>query len=223
MPDIVYHLIFANEIVKILYNTKDIQYNSPVMDFISGNLIPDFTTDNSHFKVPSNSMPKIYVPDLDKAQSVIFNNCFDPIRLGLYAHLYLDYYFVEDILFNYLVWGFSFKNNPNSRTNWQCGDFLANINEKSIVYTKYTKSLHMLLERSGIVPIILNSFSLDLPSTGIPLFDNRNSNNWKIMLYEYLNENTLDTKDVFNYNIIYKKIVRLANNFVFKEYNILSN
>lgn len=224
MPGIIYHLNFANEILKILYRKNGIPYSSDVIEFFSGNLIPDFSVADkelSHFRVSSKHLHGIRVPDLEKARAELLKNGAFPVYLGMYTHLYLDYHFFEYFLPSYFTFSDGVVKNPHSNKEWSYEMFFARPRQGGILYQGYTELNRIVLEKSGIDPVILDKIPVDLPYTGIQMFDTRKEKTWKDDLSEFLSENVPYTGEIIDYDSLNAAIVNIASDFVIKEYNII--
>lgn len=99
MPGILYHLSFAEEVYRNLPSNLQIDK----VKFMSGNLLPDLAIDKqkSHYRKEA-SLKGFYIPEMEivKKELYIPKN---PIKFGMYCHLYLDYHFIEDFLIHEFI------------------------------------------------------------------------------------------------------------------------
>ena len=98
MPGILYHVSFAEVVYRMIKVKLD------KIDFFSGNLVPDLALDKktSHFRIPA-SVEGFVIPDLKRAKKELLD-VKSAMNIGIYCHLYLDYYFIEDFLIPSFIW-----------------------------------------------------------------------------------------------------------------------
>ncbi len=86
MPSIAAHMVVAKQVGQIL------KIEDP--EFIKGNLLPDIIKNkNSHHKIKGNHFS---IPDLNYFKTNL--DLYNPLYLGYYTHLLLDYYFLEQFI-----------------------------------------------------------------------------------------------------------------------------
>lgn len=214
MPGMIYHLAFAEEIFRHMKGTT-----KEKVQFFSGNLIPDLAMDKekSHYKVPA-SFSGFKVPDMDKVKRDLYDKT-NLIKFGMYCHLYLDYYFIEE----FLITEFDFNKSQNIVTNCQTGkawdkdEFFAKATEGGILYSGYS-SINKLMIADGHVDMsIVDMLSDNLPLTGIKVFDERRKKTWREELDVYLSTNIPYTGEILNYEQLWNKISRIAERFIAEE------
>ena len=100
MPGILYHLSFAEEVYRKLSLTTKIDK----IRFMAGNLIPDLATEKStsHYQIEA-SINSFFIPDMEIVKKELFSQ-EDELKLGMYCHLFLDYYFIEHYLIPSFIW-----------------------------------------------------------------------------------------------------------------------
>ena len=208
MPGILYHLSFAEEVYRNLSSI----INLNKVNFMSGNLIPDLSIDKekSHYRKKA-SVDGFFVPDME----LVRRNLFKPessIKFGMYCHLYLDYYFIEDFLIHEFIWD-SEKNrviNPRNNKLWDIETFFSN----SGIYGAYTE-INQLMIRDGHVSLdTIKSIPEVLPDTGISFFDIRREKTWKTELDEYFAHENDYTGDILDYDRLWKCIEKIATQFI---------
>ena len=208
MPGILYHLSFAEEVYRKL---------APVMpldkvSFLAGNLIPDLATDKkrSHYRKKA-SVDGFFVPEMELVRRDLFVPK-DSVKFGMFCHLYLDYYFIEEFLIPEFIWDVETMRviNPRNNKEWDVKTFFSH----SGMYGAYTE-INQLLVRDGHVSVsTIEEIPEILPNTGLTVFDARREKTWKAELEEYLAQKKEYTGEIFDYNRLWSCIERIANQFV---------
>lgn len=208
MPGILYHLSFAEEVYRKL---------APVMpldkvSFMAGNLIPDLATDKkqSHYRKKA-SVDGFFVPEMELVKRDLFVP-EDSVKFGMFCHLYLDYYFIEEFLIPEFVWDVERMKviNPRNNKEWDVKTFFSH----SGMYGAYTE-INQLMVRDGHVSIsTVEEIPAILPNTGLTVFDARREKTWKAELEEYLAQEKEYTGEIFDYNRLWSCIERIATQFV---------
>lgn len=208
MPGILYHLSFAEEVYRKL---------APVMpldkvSFMAGNLIPDLATDKkqSHYRKKA-SVDGFFVPEMELVKRDLFVP-EDSVKFGMFCHLYLDYYFIEEFLIPEFVWDVEKMKviNPRNNKEWDVKTFFSH----SGMYGAYTE-INQLMVRDGHVSIsTVEEIPAILPNTGLTVFDARREKTWKAELEEYLAQEKEYTGEIFDYNRLWSCIERIATQFV---------
>ena len=208
MPGILYHLSFAEEVYRKL---------APVMpldkvSFMAGNLIPDLATDKkrSHYRKKA-SVDGFFVPEMELVRRDLFVPK-DSVKFGMFCHLYLDYYFIEEFLIPEFVWDVERMKviNPRNNKEWDVKTFFSH----SGMYGSYTE-INQLLLRDGHVSVsTIEEIPEILPNTGLTVFDARREKTWKAELDEYLAQKKEYTGEIFDYNRLWSCIERIATQFV---------
>ena len=192
MPGILYHLSFAEEVYRNLIPKS--QLNK--IDFMSGNLIPDLAVDkkNSHYRKKA-SLEGFFVPDMKRVKKELYKPD-DSVKFGMYCHLYLDYYFIEEFLIPEFIWDNQTMKvvNPRNNKEWDFKTFFSHDG----MYGSYTE-INQLLVRDGHVSLnTVKEIPEIPPKTGIAVFDERREKTWKAELEEYLAQHKQYTGDVFD-------------------------
>jgi hypothetical protein len=208
MPGILYHLSFAEEVYRKL---------APVMpldkvSFMAGNLIPDLATDKkqSHYRKKA-SVDGFFVPEMELVRRDLFVP-EDSVKFGMFCHLYLDYYFIEEFLIPEFIWDVETMRviNPRNNKEWDVKTFFSH----SGMYGAYTE-INQLMVRDGHVSIsTVEEIPEILPNTGLTVFDARREKTWKAELEEYLAQKKEYTGEIFDYNRLWSCIERIATQFV---------
>lgn len=208
MPGILYHLSFAEEVYRKL---------APVMpldkvSFMAGNLIPDLATDKkrSHYRKKA-SVDGFFVPEMELVRRDLFVPK-DSVKFGMFCHLYLDYYFIEEFLIPEFIWDVETMRviNPRNNKEWDVKTFFSH----SGMYGSYTE-INQLLVRDGHVSVsTIEEIPEILPNTGLTVFDARREKTWKAELDEYLAQEKEYTGEIFDYNRLWSCIERIATQFV---------
>ena len=208
MPGILYHLSFAEEVYRKL---------APVMpldkvSFLAGNLIPDLATDKkrSHYRKKA-SVDGFFVPEMELVKRDLFVP-EDSVKFGMFCHLYLDYYFIEEFLIPEFVWDVERMKviNPRNNKEWDVKTFFSH----SGMYGAYTE-INQLLVRDGHVSVsTIEEIPEILPNTGLTVFDARREKTWKAELDEYLAQKKEYTGEIVDYNRLWSCIERIAAQLV---------
>lgn len=208
MPGILYHLSFAEEVYRNLSKVCTLDKVS----FMAGNLIPDLATDKkkSHYR-KSASLAGFFVPELTLVKKELFS-IENPLKLGMYCHLYLDYYFIEKFLIPEFNWDTVEMKviNPRNKKCWDSKTFFS----QSGMYGAYTEINQLLLKDKHVSPDTIKELPEVLPNTGIPVFDMRREKTWKNELEGYLSEKKEYTGDIFDYDRLWSFIEKTAAQFV---------
>lgn len=208
MPGILYHLSFAEEVYRKLAPFMSFDKVS----FMASNLIPDLATDKkqSHYRKKA-SVDGFFVPEMELVKRDLFVP-EDSVKFGMFCHLYLDYYFIEEFLIPEFIWDVKAMKviNPRNNKQWDVATFFSH----SGMYGAYTE-INQLLVRDGHVSMdTVEKIPEILPNTGISVFDERREQTWKAELEGYLAEKRDYTGEIFDYNRLCSCIERIATQFV---------
>ncbi len=182
------------------------------VSFMAGNLIPDLATDKkrSHYRKKA-SVDGFFVPEMELVRRDLFVPK-DSVKFGMFCHLYLDYYFIEEFLIPEFIWDVETMRviNPRNNKEWDVKTFFSH----SGMYGSYTE-INQLLVRDGHVSVsTIEEIPEILPNTGLTVFDARREKTWKAELDEYLAQEKEYTGEIFDYNRLWSCIERIANQFV---------
>lgn len=208
MPGILYHLSFAEEVYRKLAPVIPLDKVS----FMAGNLIPDLATDKkkSHYRKKA-SVDGFFVPEMELVKRDLFVP-EDSVKFGMFCHLYLDYYFIEEFLIPEFIWDVDNMRviNPRNHKEWDVKTFFSH----SGMYGAYTE-INQLMVRDGHVSLsTVEEIPEILPNTGLTVFDTRREKTWKAELEEYLAQKKEYTGEIFDYNRLWSCIERIATQFV---------
>lgn len=208
MPGILYHLSFAEEV----YRKLEPVISLDKVSFMAGNLIPDLATDKkqSHYRKKA-SVDGFFVPEMELVKRDLFVP-EDSVKFGMFCHLYLDYYFIEEFLIPEFIWDVETMRviNPRNNKEWDVKTFFSH----SGMYGAYTE-INQLLVRDGHVSVsTIEEIPEILPNTGLTVFDARREKTWKAELDEYLAQKKEYTGEIFDYNRLWSCIERIATQFV---------
>ena len=208
MPGILYHLSFAEEVYRNLPSNLQIDK----VKFMSGNLLPDLAIDKqkSHYRKEA-SVKGFYIPEMEivKKELYIPKN---PIKFGMYCHLYLDYHFIEDFLIPEFIWDSTNMKviNPRNHLELDVTTFFS----QNGMYGSYTEINQLLIRDGHISMQTVEEIPEILPKTGMEVFDTRREKTWKKELEEYIAEKKPYTGNVFDYDRIWSSIEKIAQQFV---------
>lgn len=182
------------------------------VSFMAGNLIPDLATDKkrSHYRKKA-SVDGFFVPEMELVRRDLFVPK-DSVKFGMFCHLYLDYYFIEEFLIPEFIWDVETMRviNPRNNKEWDVKTFFSH----SGMYGSYTE-INQLLVRDGHVSVsTIEEIPEILPNTGLTVFDARREKTWKAELDEYLAQKKEYTGEIFDYNRLWSCIERIATQFV---------
>lgn len=203
MPGTCCHIAFAEMVYRKLSSCMPFQGD----EFKSGNLIPDLSTEDkkiTHYRKNA-SIEGLYIPDMKQVEKDLFKD--DPIKLGIYSHLYLDERFIEEFLIPEFIW---YKPrmviiNPRNSMEWYPTEFF----KPNGIYYKAFDEINKCLIRDGYISMEnIKKMPDILPNTGIPVYDNRQEKAWKKEVEEYITTKREHTGDVFDY----EKLVRFMEN-----------
>lgn len=208
MPGILYHLSFAEEVYRKLAPVTSLDK----IPFMAGNLIPDLATDKkqSHYYTKA-SVDGFFVPNMELVKRDLFVP-EDSVKFGMFCHLYLDYYFIEEFLIPEFILDVEkmVVINPRNNKHWDSKTFFSD----SGMYGAYTE-INQLMVRDGHVSIsTVEEIPTILPKTGLTVFDTRHEKTWRAELEEYLAQKKDYTGEIFDYNRLWNCIERIATQFV---------
>ena len=206
MPGTLHHLIFAEEV----YRSTSMMFNKT--DFLAGNIIPDLATDKqkSHYRKAA-SVKGFVVPDLDKAKEELFV-IDNPIKFGMYCHLYLDYHFIEEFLIPEFIWDTENMQviNPRNNRRWEAKAFFSGAG----MHDAYTEINRLLIKEGHISLSTIESIPRVLPNTGLPVFDERRSKQWRDMMEEQFAQEKEYTGEIFDYERICSSVEKITSQFI---------
>ena len=208
MPGILSHALFADEIYRKLANKLFLSK----IDFLAGNLIPDLTINKNltHYYV-STGIDGLFIPNIECAKKDLFVP-EDSVKLGMFCHIYLDYYFIKDILLPNFIWDID-KNKVINRLNnkdWTIQNFFS----QNGLYGFYTKSNQMILKKQLISLITIAAIPSVLPKSGLYEFDLRRVKTWRAELNEYLVQEVNYAGEIFDIEFLWDFIDKMSTKFV---------
>ncbi|MBR3180879.1 zinc dependent phospholipase C family protein [Candidatus Saccharibacteria bacterium] len=204
MPGFICHLACANTVWK---ERKDLDYTK----FVLGNITPDLAKDKqkSHFRVPNGN--GWYIPNILEVEKTLLKP--DSSFLGMYCHLFLDYFFIS----NYLSRRYRFHPESNIVENLETGEIWDGnvfLSPKGL-YGSYSDTNQALLD-DGFLPDEVFKLPDSIPKTNLSIFDDRNDSNWLEDTKKYLLPPKEDCIKVFSLEEYEDLITRGANLFLDK-------
>lgn len=207
MPGILSHELFADKVYRRLADTVFLSK----VDFLAGNLIPDLTLDKSrtHYYIPT-GIDGLFIPNMEEAKK----NLFDPedsLKLGMFSHIYLDYYFIKDILLTYFIWDTE-NNKVINKLNYNELSIKSFFSQSGL-YGFYTKSNQEILSNQLISLITIAAIPSILPNSGLSEFDSRRDKTWRTELNEYLSQKVDYNGNIFDIQFLWDFIDKMAIQF----------
>ena len=214
MPGLFIHFAFIEE----LYRMAPSIITLDKIRFMSGSLIPDLAKNKnlSHYRREASS-EGFFVPKMETVREDLFVPN-DPIKFGMFCHLYLDYHFIEDFLIPEFIWDTTLRTvtNPRNGNVWSQREFFSQ-QEQNSMYSAY-KEINSLILRDKLISVsTIRKIPDCLPPTGLPVFDSRCHKTWKEQFEKHLQENVPYTGNIFDYNRLWNAIQSIAETFL-KEY-----
>ncbi len=208
MPGILSHALFGDMVYRKLPNSIFLSKT----DFLAGNLIPDLNKDKSlsHYYMLT-GIDGLFIPNLELAKKELLD-LPNSLKLGMFCHNYLDYYFIKDVLIPKFKWD-SEHNMVTNRINgktWSIQDFFS----QAGLYGFYTKSNQLILKKQLISLISIAAIPKILPLSGMPNFDCRQDQTWLDELNGYLSQNIDYTGEVFKVEFLWSFIEKKSDDFV---------
>ena len=148
---------------------------------------------------------------MKEVQLTMFNSN-EALKLGIYCHLFLDYYFIEKFLISQFNWDIENDNVISIRNNkiWTVNEFFSN----NGLYGSYNEINKLMIENSDVDLDYIKSLPNVLPKTDIKFYDERYTEDWKKELKEYLNIDKQYTGDIIDYVLFQKFISKICSKFI---------
>lgn len=207
MPGTLCHVAFGEMVYRKLASYMPLSKK----DFLSGNLIPDLSKEDkvlSHYRKKA-SVKGLFIPDMKRVEKELLT-VHNPIRLGMYTHLYLDERFIEGFLIPSFIWYEPTMTiiNPRNGLKWTPEPFF----KSGGIYYQAFEEINQMLIKDGYVSMeTISQMPEILPNTGMPVFDNRQKKPWKQEIEEYFIKTREYTGDVFDYKSLARFLENTAN------------
>ena len=211
MPGMIEHLFFNSSIYKNLrerpgtklYKNGNLKIGKMKLvrdDFMLSGILPDLAReqDLAHFKVESEEVPGLNLPDLELAERWLPKKIGWSVGRGVYAHLYLDYHFFVDFLKPRYKW--SLETNGTVQ-NLQTGQvFSAEQFFSSMgLYSAYGELNEVILDRGLLDVEAIRELPTDrLPKTYLDVIDFVDEQPWREQFEEYLTHRLPRTDRIFS-------------------------
>lgn len=225
MPGYLHHLACANEVAKQLKGVPLSNYGDIKLDtekFVLASLIPDLAKDKqgAHYQSDEHVRNGWRYPNLAKMEKLDDASVY----LGIWCHLYLDYWFVMDFLSKKfeIRKKFGFKmvyDQWDSGRRWRLKDFLSPMG----IYASYSASNRRLIAE-GLLPEWLiqpiggGEYGVahrQPPRTGLRLYDEHGKHEWFDEVEYYLSESRpTNDNPIISYDDLRAAILVAANMFV---------
>ncbi len=192
MPGMLSHIACAKYVKDELLK-KEILTEDKVVDFYSGNLIPDLAIhkDATHHEVMTN-IDGVFSPDMSVVKEKYFNTN-NAVLLGVYCHLLLDSIFINNGLLKWFEFNSECRYIQKGNRRYSYSQFFG----RHGIYGDYTRMNYMMINDGWVSFEIINSIPDLLPQTGFKEMDERRAETWRQELEGYLRN-----KDVYSYGII---------------------
>lgn len=184
MPGMIEHLYFCQVVCDALSARQTRVYKDLEKEmFMMGGILPDMAKEHrfSHFKVGVKKVWGLYAPDLYSAGRSMFMIRNWSLRMGVYAHLYLDRYFVKKFLVPRFQWDMK---KQGKITNLATGEVFETEQFFSSegLYRAYGEVNSVILSKGLLDLEWVKSLPDELPSTGLAVFDEKIETSWKEQL-----------------------------------------
>ena len=208
MPSTLMHLALA----EIVYQGIKDKLNIDKIQFFVGNILPDEARDKgkSHYRVIS-SVNSYLLPDMEIVKKELFDKN-DPIKLGAYCHLYLDYHFFEDYAFDLFI--FDKDNNKiinkKNGLEWETKEFWS----PRVFYSSYSELNQLILNDKLVDLNDIYKMPRILPFIGNEGFDIRRERNWKDEVLSFIDEKREYTGKILEYKPSIDLIKKVADELI---------
>ena len=138
-------------------------------------------------------------------------NINDSLKLGIYCHLFLDYYFIEKFLISQFEWDIENSTVKNLRNNkiWTMDEFFSD----NGLYGSYNEINKLMIENCDVDLEYIKSLPNILPKTDISFYDERYTEDWKEELKDYLTIDKKYTGEIIDYVLFQKFISKILKKF----------
>lgn len=168
-------------------------------NFMLGGILPDMAEERNiaHCKVEHRKIRGLYVPDLYSAERQLYVSKNWSLRMGIYAHLYLDRYF----LLNFLVPKFGWDiNGRHEIINCSTGEIftVSEFFSPEGLYGAYSE-LNVAIINGGLLNLeAIKKLPEELPKTGIKVLDQTIAEPWQKQLEKYTTHLSERTDRIFS-------------------------
>ena len=213
MPGMLFHFVFSNYVYdEVLSKIKDKD------KFFLGSIMPDYciNKDKSHYR-EKESFSGFEVPNLNKAKKDLLD-CNDSYLLGIYSHIFLDYYFIKEIISKKYTLnadqGIVLEKNTNK--TYDISKFYARPYEGGILYRGYSELNHLFISNNLIKVDYLLSLPNDFIMPNNINFYGLKKANWKEELKWYLSGESKYTGYPFEFKEVANELISLKNLFIYE-------
>lgn len=210
MPGILIHEAIAEMVLRA-------DKNNIIRDkvlFLSGNQIPDLAVANKQITharfISDNSLFEDSDIGLIRVRLLDINN---PVKLGMYCHLYSDKLFVKWHLSDiYRPTADGCVINTQTLKKWKTEDFFSN----NGLYGAYTALNKRIIKERLVSKKLMQSIPDNLPLTGMELYDIRVLKTWREELNEYIEETKtrVVTNKVFSWKGVVTSMHKIAESYI---------
>ncbi len=216
MAGLLLHLSAARKVAKVLENKFE---EKETLDFYAGNIIPDevrgCVKNEGHYRKQYLDCPLLLV-DVQEAKQAYLENP-SPLTLGIYLHLYVDHYFLVDLLFKKVSWKDNSIYHPKEELLWSAKDFA-----KGYIQDVYAHTNMYMFDNEKDILDLFNIIPKKLPSTGYEMYDDRKEYCWQETFDSDIKAELKETNfDILEPEETYNTIGYIADKFINEELEYL--
>lgn len=147
--------------------------------FMLAEILPDMANSvfESHARIHTHKADGLYIPNLEYVDNKMRCRADWSVRMGIYAHLYLDWKFVLDFLIPKFDWDISNGKITNKASGVSFGP--RKFFSEDGLYQAYSETTKILVESGKLKLEPVRNLPAALPGTGLKLFDDIVAESWK--------------------------------------------
>ena len=200
---LIYHSLSSRSTTKLLRN-GDVQLQTEYKQklnrerFMLAEILPDMarSRDDSHFRIHLSKAQGIRVPSLDTLSSAVAFRVDWSMRMGVYAHLFLDRTFIV----NFLVPRFEWEALEGQIFSKASGKVFTRRNffSEEGLYSAYAEATKILVESGKLKMKSIRNLPKVLPEIGVEALDNIVSEPWRDRIEWYVAHSKSRTDSLFS-------------------------
>lgn len=212
MPGMIEHLYFCSTVCdEFIRNLQDDEKKDRTLKcflrkgqifsrdrFMLGGILPDLARDRnrSHWKVESRRVKGLFIPNMYDALRRLAEVKNWSLRLGIYAHLYLDLRFIVEFLVPKFEWKMFEKGEIRHLGTGEVMSVKEFFSGKGL-YGAYAEINAMILENNLLDIDSIMEIGPQAPMTGLNELDDRVDESWKNRFETYLTHQAKETNRFF--------------------------